>query len=240
MTTQHDLSNNILATLKKLSRGNASYAAFNARIVKTQQPVLGVRMPALRALATELAPTVTAKDLRALLRRRNVPFEYTLLCGLLITHAKISDAEAITLLRRYLSQADCWAHIDTIVEKKRRFAGAAWWDFAVACLSDSREFAVRYGIVSLLANFLDEKHLNAVFARLRGVTHSGYYVKMALAWAYATAAVDFFEQTLCEVSNTRLDPWVARKSCQKMRESRRFTPAQQNTIRALHCQMTDI
>lgn len=233
MTTHIDLSDRIVATLQKQARGNASYAAFNVRIVKTRQPVLGVRIPALRALAKELAPTMTVTDLRALLRRRDMPFEYSLLCGLLITHAPLNDADAIALLRRYIAQADCWAHIDSVVEKKRRFATSAWWDFAITSLYSSHEFTVRYGIVAFLANFLDDSHYNDVFIRLRGVTHTGYYVKMALAWTYATAAVDFFEQTLRELSHAHHDPWVVQKSYQKMRESRRFTPAQQVRIRTL-------
>ena len=81
-----------------------------------------------------------------------------------------------------------------------------------------------------MTNFLDEAHIDQVFAALRKVTSDGYYVKMALAWLYATAAVNFFEKTLAELENRQIDTWTRNKAYQKMRESRRFTPRQQQII----------
>ena len=74
---------------------------------------------------------------------------------------------------------------------------------------------MRYGVISLMANFLDESHIQRVFAALRNVKHDGYYVKMALAWLYATAAVHFFEPTLSELENGQIDAWTRNKSYQK-------------------------
>lgn len=154
-----------------------------------------------------------------------------LLCGLLITHARLDEQTAINLTKQYLPLVDSWAHIDIFVEKKRRFADKMWWDFALECLRSEAELTVRYGVISLMTNFLDESHIDQVFAALRNVTHDGYYVKMALAWLYATAAVQFFELTLAELENGRIDTWTRNKAYQKMRESRRFTPEQQRIIR---------
>ena len=89
---------------------------------------------------------------------------------------------------------------------------------------------MRYGVISLMTNFLDEAHIDQVFAALRNVKHDGYYVKMALAWLYATTAVHFFDLTLAELENEHIDTWTRNKSYQKMRESRRFTPEQQAVI----------
>ena len=105
-----------------------------------------------------------------------------------------------------------------------------WWDFALECLQSEAEFTVRYGVVSLMTNFLDKAHIDQVFAALRNVRHDGYYVKMGLAWLYATAAVNFFELTLAELESRHIDAWTRNKAYQKMRESRRFTPEQQRII----------
>ena len=222
----------IVTKLAKLAEGNETYAEFNKRIVNTEMPVIGVRVPDLRRLARELASDVGAADIRNLLSEKNQSFDYLLLCGLLITHARLDDQTAIDLTRRYLPRVDSWAHIDVFVEKKRRFASEVWWDFALACLQGEAELTVRYGVVSLMTNFLDELHVNQVFAALRNITHDGYYVKMALAWLYATAAVQFFELTLAELENRHVDVWTRNKAYQKMRESRRFTPEQQDVIAA--------
>ena len=220
----------IIAQLTNLAQGNESYAAFNQRIVNTKMPVIGVRVPDLRRLARELAPDMSAADISKLLTVQNKSFDYVLLCGLLITHARLDDQTAIDLTKQYLPHVDSWAHIDIFVEKKRRFAGEIWWDFALECLQNEAEFTVRYGIVSLMTNFLDEVHIDRVFAALRGIKHDGYYVKMALAWLYATAAVNFFELTLAELENGHIDAWTRNKAYQKMRESRRFTPEEQEII----------
>ena len=221
---------NLTRQLKTLAQGNESYAAFNQRIVNTKMPVIGVRVPDLRRLARELVPDMSAADISKLLTAKNKSFDYVLLCGLLITHAQIDEQTTIDLAKQYLPHVDSWAHIDVFVEKKRRFAGEVWWDFALECLQNEDEFTVRYGVISLMTNFLDEAHIDQVFAVLRNVKHDGYYVKMALAWLYAMAAVNFFELTLAELENGQIDAWTRNKSYQKMRESRRFTPEQQAVI----------
>ena len=216
--------------IAKLAEGNEFYAAFNRRIVNTKMPVIGVRVPDLRRLARRLAPDMSAVEISELLTAQNESFDYVLLCGLLITHARLDDQTMIDLTKQYLPHVDSWAHIDIFVEKKRRFASEVWWNFALECLQSEAEFTVRYGVVSLMTNFLDEAHIDQVFAALRKVTSDGYYVKMALAWLYATAAVNFFEKTLAELENRQIDAWMRNKAYQKMRESRRFTPRQQQII----------
>ena len=221
----------VKAQLTDLAQGNETYAAFNKRIVNTKMPVIGVRVPDLRRLARELAPDMSAADIsKLLLKVQNESFDYVLLCGLLITHTRLDDQTAIDLAKQYLPCVDSWAHIDTFVEKKRRFTGEIWWDFALECLQNEDEFTVRYGVISLMTNFLDEAHIDQVFAALRNVKHDGHYVKMALAWLYATAAVHFFDLTLAELENEHIDTWTRNKAYQKMRESRRFTPEQQAVI----------
>lgn len=220
----------IVMKLTKLAEGNETYAAFNKRIVNTKMPVVGVRVPDLRRLARELASDVGAAEISELLTVQDESFDYVLLCGLLITHARLDDQTVIDLTKQYLSRIDSWAHIDVFIEKKRRFAGGSWWNFVLECLQSEAEFTVRYGVVSLMTNFLDEAHIDKVFAALQNVRHDGYYVKMALAWLYATAAVQFFELTLAELENGHVDAWMRNKAYQKMRESRRFTPEQQKVI----------
>lgn len=224
------MHDDIVMKLTKLAEGNETYAAFNKRIINTEMPVIGVRVPDLRRLARKLTPDVNAADISKLLTIQDESFDYVLLCGLLITHARLDDQTAIDLTKKYLPRVDSWAHIDVFIEKKRRFAGKIWWDFALECLQSEAELTVRYGVVSLMTNFLDEAHIDKVFAALQNITHDGYYVKMALAWLYATAAVQFFELTMAELEHGYVDSWTRNKAYQKMRESRRFTPEQQDVI----------
>ena len=230
MKANSNMHDDIVMKLTKLAEDNETYAEFNKRILNTEMPVIGVRVPDLRRLARELASDMSAAEISALLKEKNESFDYVLLCGLLITHTRLDDQAAIDLTKQYLPRINSWAHIDVFIEKKRRFTGESWWNFALKCLQSEAEFTVRYGVVSLMTNFLDEAHIDKVFVALRNITHDGYYVKMALAWLYATAAVQFFELTLAELENGHVDVWTRNKAYQKMRESRRFTPEQQDII----------
>lgn len=230
MKANSNMYDDIVMKLTKLAEGNETYAEFNKRIVNTEMPVVGVRVPDLRRLARQLAPDISAANISELLTVQDESFDYVLLCGLLITHTRLDDQTAIDLTKQYLPHVDSWAHIDVFIEKKRRFAGESWWNFALECLQSEAEFTVRYGVVSLMTNFLDEAHIDKVFAALQNIAHDGYYVKMALAWLYATAAVHFFELTLAELEHGYVDVWTRNKAYQKMRESRRFTSEQQDVI----------
>ena len=151
-------------------------------------------------------------------------YEETLIVGLMIGYGVFSDDERRKLTERYLSFCDSWGAIDLFVVRHKKYATAFWWDFAVSNLSSENEFAVRYGVIMFLSNFLSQEYIERVFEAFRTVRHNSYYVKMAMAWLYAEAAVRFYELTLREVQT--VTPWVRNKALQKMTESRRFTDEQ--------------
>jgi 3-methyladenine DNA glycosylase AlkD len=231
-----DLSNvkAVDARLRELALGNDEYAAFNKRIAGTGKRVLGVRMPDMRRLARKLARGRGAADVRAFLDAADKGvYEHVLLAGLLINRAALTDRERIALARRYLKYADSWALIDLFAEKMKDYDRGLWREFAEKCLASKAEYTVRFGVVLLMSNWLDDGSVDGVFAVLRGVRHEGYYVKMALAWLYAEAAVTQFEKTLAEVTRADMDAWTRGKSFAKMLESYRITEEQKARIRAL-------
>ena len=233
-------------TLRQLAVGDEKYAAFQRRIVNTNKRVYGVRTPALRHLAKQLVrygigaaggdgnnetPPLNAADIRIFLRELDeTVYEQVLLGGLLINYTKMNDETMIDLTRCYLPLVDSWAEIDTFVERRARFRANAWWNFACENLHQNGEFFVRYGVVMLMRNFLTPDNMNCVFTELRTISHDGYYVKIAMAWLYAEAALVSFDQAMDELHSTRIDAWIKKKALQKMRESRRFTLEQQAII----------
>ncbi len=215
------------------------FVQFSRRILQTKRQILGIRMPELRKLARQIAQSrrfcVGVRDLEWLMRNMHAdrPYEYVLLCGLMIdcaVYTEFDEATRISLTKTYLQVVDSWAQVDSIAVKDKRHATKAWWDFSLECLSDEREMVVRYGVVSLMANFLDDEHIKPVIERVRRVSHEGYYVKMALAWLYATMAVDYFDPTMAELASDNVSDWVRRKAYRKCLESRRFSPEQRAVI----------
>ena len=235
--------------LRELAAGNDEYAAFNRRIVNTQQQVYGVRVPDLRKLAKQLtkrgispedAP-MSAGEVRTYLQsfdQNTLVFEQVLLGGLLINCLKTDDETRAELTEIYLPLVDSWAQVDCFADRNPAYRNDFWWRFATEKLADEREFFVRYGVIMLMCNFLTPEKLAAVFAELRQISRDGYYVKMAMAWLYAEAALVDFAATMRELQTAPIDPWIKKKALQKCRESRRFSAKEQAIIaqeRLNHC-----
>ncbi len=220
--------------LKLLAAGNEEYAVFNRRIVNTQKTVLGVRVPDLRKLAKKLAKQCTADDIAQYIDSLDKSiFEQVLLAGMIINQASMTDREAITLAGKYLQLVDSWAEVDIFASKRKTFDEEKWWAFAVSCLTSRHEFTVRYGVIEMMANYINEKYIESVYTHLRGIQHEGYYVKMGMAWLYATAAVKFYRRTSDEIVQADIDRWTKGKSLQKMLESYQFSKEQKEEIRKL-------
>ena len=85
----------------------------------------------------------------------------------------------------------------------------------------------RYGIVNLLASYLDDEHIDRVFAAFCDVKLWGeYYVDMAVAWLVATAMVKCRDKTVeyMQAEGRRiLSKFAYNKALQKMRESLRVS-----------------
>lgn len=225
---------NINAKLKKLTIGNKKYAEFQAKTINTKKTILGVRMLDLRKLAKKLAHDLNQKEIESLLSEVNTNiYEQVLLCGLVISYAKLSDEQRITLTKRYLKLVDSWAEIDSVATKRIIDNQQIWQDFISECLKSPHEFTVRYGIVDLMNNFLDQGSIVATLAKVRKTKHDGYYVKMAIAWLYATAVVDYFDLILTEIKTNQVNNWIKQKALQKMIESYQISDTQRAAIREL-------
>ena len=156
---------NINKTLAKLAKGNGEYALFNKKIVNTKKQVLGVRTPDMRKLAKSLAKDWDFSAALNYLKTcdKNV-YEEVLLSGFVINYAKFTDAQKMKLTGIYLKHADSWALIDCFASScGRKFDKKLWFDFACGYLASKKEFEARFGIIFLMANFLDEEYIDKIF-----------------------------------------------------------------------------
>ncbi|MDR1969862.1 MAG: DNA alkylation repair protein [Candidatus Nomurabacteria bacterium] len=222
--------NKLRSKLAKLAHGNNKYATGNKRIVNTKQTLIGVRMPDLRIVAKELSRGMTFAEIQEFLRLLDKEnYEEIMISGMIIGYAKLSNMQKIELFREYLKLVDSWAQIDSITNRKMNTD--EWWEFAMECLKSPDEFVVRFGVIVMMDNFLNIECISQVLTAMRHTKHEGYYVKMAVAWLYAEAAIKFYEETLAELERTEIDHWTRRKALQKMLESYRFSDAQKTEIR---------
>ena len=60
-----------------------------------------------------------------------------------------------------------------------------------------------------------------------------YYVKMMIAWYFATALAKQYDATIKFLEDKKLSPWVHNKTIQKAIESYRITDEQKEYLRTL-------
>ena len=93
-------------------------------------------------------------------------------------------------------------------------------------------YTVRYGLVTLLRQFLDE-HFTPEILELAVISSEDYYVNMAAAWLFAEALVKQYDAALPYLQAHRLTIWTHNKAIQKAVESRRIAPETKAYLKTL-------
>lgn len=212
--------------------GDEKYRAFNESLMPGTTGTYGVRVPALRAIAKEIAKADAECFLAA---ARDDTHEERMLQGLVIASMCCTEAARMEWLRIFIPKIDNWAVCDVTCGSLKNAAKnrEAYWTFLAPYLASEREFEVRFAVVLLLSQFIAEEWIDTVLAALAGVSHEGYYVKMAVAWAISACFVKFREKTLPLLESSTLDDFTANKAIQKCCESFRVSEADKALLRGL-------
>ncbi len=220
----------ILEELKSLSE--ESYKDFNKKIIPTKQKVLGVRLPALRKLAKQIAKENNLEFINS--DKQNI-YEMILLEGLVLSYLDKSFTELLPLTEKFLDKVDNWAQIDSTIcdfknikkEKKEVLHVIKKW------LKSDKEFTVRAALVILLTHYTDIENLPLVFKISQNVKHKGYYVIMGNAWLISVCMAKFPTETIEFFKNNTLDNKTHNKAIQKSVESFRVSKEHKKIIKML-------
>jgi len=210
---------------------DGAYRTFQIKLLPGMAPerVIGVRTPALRRYAKQLAKSGDAASFLETLP--HAFFDEDQLHAFLISEMR--DYEAVlAALEAFLPHIDNWAtcdqlspkvfgkHPELIVEIRRWMASDA-------------PFTVRFGIGMLLRWYLDAQFDPVYLEWVAAVPSGTYYVDMMRAWWFATALAKQYDATLPVLESGRLDVWTHNKSIQKARESYRVSDDHKEALRLL-------
>ena len=212
---------------------NAAYAAFIAKLTPGFPPshFIGVRVPLLRTIARSFAKEEAASQ-RFLSHLPHSYYEEDMLHGMLISLVKDYD-RCLDLTDRFLPYVDNWAVCDTLSPKVFAKHKAQLLENILRWSSSSHTYTCRFGLRMLMTHFLDDS-FSADFLEIPATIRSEeYYVKMMVAWFFATALAKQWEATLPYLENRQLDPWTHRKTIQKAIESYRIPPERKDYLRTL-------
>lgn len=212
---------------------DAAYAAFIAKLTPGFPPshFIGVRVPLLRTIARSFAKEEAASQ-RFLSHLPHSYYEEDMLHGMLISLVKDYD-RCLDLIDRFLPYVDNWAVCDTLSPKVFAKHKAQLLENILRWSSSSHTYTCRFGLRMLMTHFLDDS-FSADFLEIPAAIRSEeYYVKMMVAWFFATALAKQWEATLPYLENRQLDPWTHRKTIQKAIESYRIPPERKDYLRTL-------
>ncbi len=215
-----------------------AYRDFSQKLLPGCGGIQGVRLPALRRLARELARTGGWRDYLAEYFAEDGPgrwFEEDMLAGMCIGAAKLPAEEAVSLARRFRPRIGNWSVCDSFCTGFRAVSREreAFWPFVTECLETGEEYGVRLGAVLLLAHYRMPEWADRAVALLAENSHPGYYARMAAAWALSMFYLDFPEKVLPLLEGGALRPEVRRMTIRKICESRRPSPEEKARLRAL-------
>ena len=211
---------------------DVQYRDFQSKLIPTTDKnfFIGVRTPALRALAKQLCKR---EDVGAFLG--DLPHSYfdeNQLHAFIISEMRDYEA-CLREVQRFLPFVDNWATCDQmspkVFKKHRPELLEPIWDW----LKSEHTFTVRFGVGMLMEHFLDDAFDPAYPAAVAAIRSEEYYVRMMVAWYFATALAKQYDAALPFLKERRLDPWTHNKTIQKAIESFRISPETKAYLRTL-------
>ena len=228
----------VQARLFELKSGEA-FAAFQGSLLPTlpKEAIIGVRMPALRRLARELAmlPREGASAFSMDEFASDLPhqfFEENSLHLLLLGSIK-DYGECLKQTERFLPFIDNWATCDIGLPKplakdpQRLLPNVQGW------LKSDEPYTVRFAVGALLAAYMGENFRPEYPALVAAIQSSEYYVNMMRAWYFAAALAKRWDEALPYIEEGRLDEWTRGKAIQKALGSARIPLERKERLRAL-------
>lgn len=210
-----------------------SYADFQAKLIPniSRDLFIGVRVPEARKLAKRILEEPEASKFL-----RDLPHKYydeNILHGLLVSEMKGYDA-CIEAVDEFLPYVDNWAVCDIISPKTFKKNKTALLEKIKEWSASEKTYTCRFGIEMLMSYFLDDDFKPEYLEIPASVNSEEYYVKMMIAWFFATALAKEWDATIKYIEDQRLDTWTHNKAIQKARESRRITPKQKEYLKSLN------
>ena len=208
------------------------YKDFQAKLIPNISPdtIIGVRTPALRKYAKDFA-----KKSESVVFMDTLPYEYLeeyAIHGFIVEQLKDFD-EVIRRLDALLPYIDNWANCDQITPKVFKKNTEKLLPHVMRWIASDFVYMKRFGIRMLMCFYLDDKFDVTYLDTISAIRSDEYYIKMMVAWYFATALAKQFDAVLPYITERKLDVWTHNKAIQKSIESYRITTEQKELLRNL-------
>lgn len=211
-----------------------TYKDFQAKLMPTveKERIIGVRTPLVRAMAKDILKNEKelAEEFMADLPHKY--YEENNLHSFILELCKDYD-KTIKLLYDFLPYVDNWATCDSMSPKIFKKHKPELLIEIKRWIKSSQVYTIRFGVEMLMSLYLDEDFKPEYLELLLPITDDDYYVRMMIAWFFATALAKQWDATIPYIVEKKLPVWIHNKSIQKAVESYRITPEQKDYLRTL-------
>ena len=209
-----------------------TYRELQMKLVPNIEPktIIGVRTPAMRAIAKAVFESAERDAFLSDLPHRY--YEENLIHFFVL--ARIGDFdECVRGVETFLPYVDCWPVSDQATPKAFRKNHEKLLPYLKKWIASEHVYTARFGLRMLMNEFLDADFKEEYLALAASPKGEDYYLRMMVAWFFATALAKRYDETVPYLENHVLDEWVHKKAIQKAVESFRVTDAHKEYLKTL-------
>ena len=212
--------------------GDEQYREFQSKLLPNipKDTFLGVRTPDMRRIAKEIRGTREAETFLTELPHRF--YEENLVHFFLVAMIRDFD-QCVQAVETFLPYVDCWPVCDQSTPKVFAKNHENLLPLIQKWMGSDHVYTVRFGIRMLMNEFLGEDFKPEYLDWVAGVQGEDYYIRMMVAWYFATALAKQYDASVVYIEQHKLEPWTHKKAIQKAIESFRVTEAHKEYLKTL-------
>ena len=208
------------------------YKDFQSNLVPNidKETIIGVRTPNMRQIAKDVYNLEEAKEFLNTLPHKY--YEENLVHFFLI--AMIKDFNlCVEEVNKFLPYVDCWPVSDQSSPKVFKKNHDKLIPLIKNWIASEHVYTARFGIRILMNEFLDDDFKEEYFTLVINKRGEDYYLKMMVAWYFATALAKKYDFAVKVIEENKLDRWCHNKAIQKALESYRVSDSHKEYLRSL-------
>lgn len=198
------------------------YKEFQAKLVPNidSKTIIGVRTPQMRAVAKEVFNSdIRDKFLSELPHKY---YEENLVHFFILAMIKDFD-ECVEKVEAFLPYVDCWPVSDQATPKSFKKNHDKLLPYIKKWIASDYVYTSRFGMRMLMNEYLGDDFKEEYLELVASKKGDDYYLKMMIAWYFATALAKRYDESVKYIEERKLDEWVHKKAIQKAVESYRVS-----------------
>lgn len=220
-------------TQKLFEMQDINYRDFTSKLIPNVSPnnMIGVRLPQVKKLAKEMYKSDEYVHFLNILPHTYFE-EYHLHCYII---SQIKDFDLFLIeLEKLLPYIDNWSVCDSLRPKCFAKDKEKALEYIKSWLENNHIYTKRFAIEMLMVHYLNDDFKSEYLELVSSVKGEDYYLKMMVAWYFATALAKQYEATLPYIENRLIkDRWTHNKVIQKALESYRVSDENKAHLKCL-------